>query len=184
MASRKKHRQGRRRPSGQVVVARQALLRDAAGNVRLRLGCAEDGGSYLLMLGADGKPRVALAACGGAGQAQLLDGRGRPRVVLKNGPGDVCAVTLLDGRGELGAGPHGCAGAPGVLALTGATGRKGAGLWVSPAGVPAEFGHDELHGHPVARAASTHQEEGHRGQPGQNWRPAGQLGRAGSRTTR
>jgi hypothetical protein len=184
MASRKKHQQGLRRPSGQVVVARQALLRDAAGNVRLRLGCAQDGGLYLLLLGADGKPRVALAACGGAGQVRLLDGRGRPRVVLKNGPGGVCAVTLLGGRGALGAGLHGCAGAPGMLALSGATGRKGAGPRVSPAGALAEFGHDELHGRSEARGADTHQAERDRGRPGEDCRPAGQLGRAGRGTTR
>jgi hypothetical protein len=171
MASKKrsgKHRQCPGRPPGQVVVARQVLLTDAAGQVRLRLGCGEDGSPYLLLIGPDGKPRVALAACGGAGQVQLLDEQGRPRVVLQTGPGDVSAVTLLDGRGELSAGLHGCAGASGMLALSDATGRKGAGLQVTPAGVLAEFGHDELHGGPEVCGADPHRAGRDRGQPGRN----------------
>ena len=168
MASRKKHRQGPRTPPGPVVKARQVLLTDAAGHVRLRLGCGEGGGAYLLLLDADGMPRVALAACGGAGQVQLLDEQGRARVVLQTGPEGASAVTLLDGRGELSAGLHSCAGASGMLALSDATGRKGAGLQVTPAGVLAEFGHDELHGHSDARGPDTHQAERDRGQPGED----------------
>jgi hypothetical protein len=171
MASKKrsrKHRPGPHRPPGRVVVARQVLLTDAAGNVRMRLGCAEDGSPYLLLMGPDGRARVELGACGGAGQVQLLDAQGRPRVVVQNGPEEVSAVTLLDGRGELSAGLHSCGGASGVLALSDATGRKGAGLQVTPAGELAELARDELHGGPEVRGAGTPQEERHHGQPGRN----------------
>ena len=171
MASKKrsgKHRQCPGRPPGQVVVARQVLLTDAAGQVRLRLGCAEDGSPYLHLLGPDGKPRVALAACGGDGQVLLLDADGRPRVAVRTGPGDVSAVTLLDGRGELSAGLHSCGGASGVLALTDATGRMGAGLQVTPAGELAELSRDELHGGPEVCGADPHRAERDRGRPGRN----------------
>jgi hypothetical protein len=171
MASKKrsrKHRQGPGRPPGQVVVARRVLLTDAAGNVRLWLGCAEDGSPLLHLLGPDGKPRVALAACGGAGQVLLLDADGRARVAVQTGPEGASAVTLLDGGGELSAGLHSCAGASGRLALTDATGRRGAGLQVTPAGELAEFGHDELHGGPEARGQDQHQAGRDHGQPGRN----------------
>ena len=168
MASRKKHRQGPRTPPAPVVKARQVLLTDAAGHVRLRLGCGEDGSPYLLLIGPDGKPRVALAACGGAGQVQLLDEQGRPRVVLQTGPEGASAVTLLDGRGELSAGLHSCAGASGMLALSDATGRKGAGLQVTPAGELAKLSRDELHGGPEVCGADPHRAERDRGRPGRD----------------
>jgi hypothetical protein len=171
MASKKrsrKHRQGARRPPGQVVVARRVLLTDAAGNVRLRLGCAEDGSPYLHLLGPDGRARVTLGAYEGGSEVHLLDSEGRVRVAVRTGPGDVSAVTLLDGRGELSAGLHSCGGASGMLALTDATGRKGAGLRVTAAGEMAEFSHDELHKHAEERGADTRQAERDRGRPGQN----------------
>ena len=87
--------------SGGTVEARELVLRDAAGEVRARLGTTADGAARMVLVDRDGRARMRLSLLAdGSPGITFADRAGRPRVVLGLLPDQSANLVMADGAGR------------------------------------------------------------------------------------